>query len=383
MAKEILPSSSEISRYTDRYFVKTRETVGRFGDKKVTYAIFMRRPVCFAPRLMLEWLEAVTLERGVEITIDTRFQEGDWVGAGEPLMYLTGSFHTLVDLETLYLQRIGAACVASYNAYNMCATLPNVSFVAMDARHCAGTEMAEMMAYAASVGSESAKRKNGAIGFIGSANDSTANYFGTKAGIGTMPHAFVGYAGSTLRAAEMYNQAFPDDDLTVLVDYFGLEITDSLEVCRSFPNLARAGKVAVRLDTHGGRYLEGLDMALSYEVLDRHCPRAVREYRNESELSWLVGTGVTAAAIYHMRDALNEEGFEKVKIVASSGFGPEKCRVMASAETPIDIIGTGSYIPETWTETYATADIVAYDDDQKVKLGREFLLRGAKQKSKS
>ena len=27
--------------------------------------------------------------------IDTRFSEGDWVGAGEPLMYVTGSFMAL------------------------------------------------------------------------------------------------------------------------------------------------------------------------------------------------------------------------------------------------------------------------------------------------
>ena len=38
-------------------------------------------------------------------------------------------------------------------------------------------------------------------------------------------------------------------------------------------------------------------------------------------------------------------------------------------------IGTGSYLPELWTETYATADIVAYDGKPMVKVGREFLLR--------
>jgi nicotinate phosphoribosyltransferase len=72
---------------------------------------------------------------------------------------------------------------------------------------------------------------------------------------------------------------------------------------------------------------------------------------------------------------LNEAGFPKVKIVASSGFGPAKCRMMAAAQTPIDVIGTGSYLPELWTETYATADIVAYDEKPMVKVGREFLLR--------
>jgi len=39
--------------------------------------------------------------------------------------------------------------------------------------------------------------------------------------MGTMPHALIGYAGSTLRAAEMFHETFPGEPLTVLVDYFG------------------------------------------------------------------------------------------------------------------------------------------------------------------
>jgi nicotinate phosphoribosyltransferase len=191
-----------------------------------------------------------------------------------------------------------------------------------------------------------------------------------------MPHALIGYAGSTVRAAEMLAETFPDDALmTVLVDFFGREITDALAVCRRFPERAAAGKLAFRLDTHGGRYIEGLDIAGSYAVLERHVPRALRGYRTESELRYLVGTGVSAASIWHAREHLNAAGFPNAKIVASSGFTPAKCKTMAVAEAPIDIVGTGSYLPESWTETYATADIIAYEGKPLVKIGREFLLR--------
>jgi nicotinate phosphoribosyltransferase len=88
-----------------------------------------------------------------------------------------------------------------------------------------------------------------------------------------------------------------------------------------------------------------------------------------------VGTGVSAAAVWRMREALDEAGFAGVRIVASSGFGVGKCRVMAEARAPIDVVGTGSFIPDAWSETYATADIVAYDGVPRVKIGREFLLR--------
>jgi nicotinate phosphoribosyltransferase len=173
----------------------------------------------------------------------------------------------------------------------------------------------------------------------------------------------------------MFHESYPRENLTVLVDYFGREVTDTLAVCRRFPNLAAAGTLAIRLDTHGGRYVEGLDLVKSYDVLERHAPKAIRGYRTEAELRYLVGTGVSAAAIWQIRRALDEAGFPKVKIVASSGFVPAKCRMMAVADAPIDVIGTGSYLPEIWSETYATADIVAYDDIPMVKSGREFLLR--------
>ncbi len=364
----------DIRHRTDAYFTRTREIVEKFGDATVTYAVFLRRPVIAAPRPMLDWLDGVALARNTPFAYAIRHPEGAWVGAGEPILTVTGSFIALAETETLFLQKLGAACVAAHNAYQMCLALPRVAFLAMEARHCAGAEMQSLMAYAARVGSAAAQRE-GAKGFIGSSSDLGAHEFGAPAGLGTMPHALIGYAGSTLRAAEMFHETCPDRDLTVLTDYFGREVTDALEVCRRFPDLAAAGRLAVRLDTHGGRYLEGLDPATSYAVLERHAPGAIRRYRSDAELRHLVGTGVSAAAIWRMRDALDQAGFPRTRIVASSGFGVDKCRVMADTQAPIDVVGTGSFIPDDWHETYATADIVAYDGVPRVKVGREFLLR--------
>jgi nicotinate phosphoribosyltransferase len=365
----------DLAAHTDSYFLKTKAIVGQFGDVRATYAVFMRRPVISAPRFAVEFLETLAAARGVKFDIEINHPESTRVGAGEPILHVSGPLYHLVDLETVLLQKLGPACVAAYNAAAMCADLPRVAFLAMDARHCAGTQMAELMAYAASVGSAHARRVAGAVGFVGCAAGATAHFFGQDRGLGTMPHALIGYAGSTLRAAEMFRETFPDEPLTVLVDYFGRETSDAAEVCRRFPDLAADGRLAFRLDTPGGRYCEGLDAARSYEVLERNAPAAIRGYRSEAELRHLIGTGVTAAAIWHLREALDAAGFPRARIVASSRFGPEKCRMMAVASAPIDVIGTGSYLPEIWTETYATADIIAYDGKKMVKAGREFLLR--------
>jgi len=263
--------SSDVSAWSDKYFSNTKTIVEHFGDTEVTYAFFLRRPVLSAVRLSTLYIEEQAKKAGQTIRVEVMHEEGEWVGAGEPLFYLSGSFAFLTEHETLILQKLGSACVAAYNAYEMCQILPHVAFLAMDARHCAGREMAEIMAYGASVGSKAAQKKFEAVGFIGNATDATAHFFGREKGLGTVPHALIGYAGSTLKAASMFHACFPNEDIPILADYFGHEITDTLEVCNAFADLAHEGKIAVRLDTHGGRFLEGLDTQKSYRCTGASC----------------------------------------------------------------------------------------------------------------
>ena len=294
-------ADGSLAARTDSYFLKTKAIVEHFGDRLATYAVFMRRPVISAPRLAIDFLETEAAARGTSFQIEMDHAEGIWVGAGDPILHISGPLFHLVDLETVLLQKLGPACVAAYNAYAMCAELPKVAFLAMDARHCAGAEMAYLMAYAAAVGSAHARREAGAIGFVGCAADATASFFEQQKGAGTMPHALIGYAGSTVRAAEMFREVFSDEPITVLIDYFGRETSDAVAVARRFPELAAASRLSVRIDTPGSRYCEGLDPARSYEVLERHAPQSIRGFRSEEELRHLVGTGVSAAAIWLLR----------------------------------------------------------------------------------
>ena len=64
------PSDKEIPRWTDHYFLRTKEAAKRFGDKRVTYALFIRRPVISAPRLAIDWLQAIAAERKTRFEIE-------------------------------------------------------------------------------------------------------------------------------------------------------------------------------------------------------------------------------------------------------------------------------------------------------------------------
>jgi nicotinate phosphoribosyltransferase len=367
----------KINSQTDNYFLKTKKIISKFGDKQVTYAIFLRRPGILAIKMAVDWIKFVASKRKIKIILKSPYKEGYWFGAGEPILYITGSMKNLVDLETLYLQKIGPSCIAAANAYQMCIDLPKSSFIAMEARHCAGTDMSNMMSYAASVGSKSAKKKK-AKGFIGTSVSETSKYFNLNSGLGTMPHALVGYAGSTMEAVRMFHATFPKENIVILPDYFGKEISDSIAVCKEYGQLVKKNKVLVRLDTPSGRYIEGLDLAKSYNILEKFSPQSISEYRSEEELKHLVGPGVSAAAIWYLRSKLNDEGFNKVKIIASSGFTNNKCKAIALAISPIDVVGTGSFLPEKWSETYATADIIKYGNEKRVKVSREYLLKKLK-----
>ena len=387
---------------TDKYFTKSREVVEKFGDKTVTYGVFMRRRVVCAVEPALTLLREHYPPAATALKITRLYEEGAFVSDQKPMFTYSGSLAALLELETLALQRTGIACISAYNAYKMAMNLPKASFIDMHARHASGDDMTQLAAYGASVGSRMAKLA-GAIGFVGSSQDLTARYYGMDRGVGTMPHALIGYAGSTLRAAQMFVETHPDENLTVLIDYYGREYTDALAVCewwfgdyvRGDPRNAKK-TLSLRVDTHGDRFAEGLSYDSSVEIVCKwlHVENeyeAVRSVMGEEAFDAdtlnvvkdrvrrvLFGTGVSVAAIIQMRQRLDAAGFNSAKIVGSSGFNLFKCKMFGNARAPVDAIGTGSFIPEAFGETYATADIFIYDGEFNIKLGREKIFQGLK-----
>jgi len=384
---------------TDKYFTKSREVVEKFGDREASYGVFLRRRTICAINPAIEVLHECYPADSTPLRITRLYEEGAFVPDEKPMFTYTGSFAALLELETLILQRVGVACVSAYNAHKMAMNLSKTAFIDMHARHSTGDDMTRLAAYGASVGTRMAKLA-GAIGFIGSSQDLTAPYYGLEQGLGTMPHALIGYAGSTLRAAQMFVETHPRDNLTVLVDYYGREYSDSLEVCRWWFNEVlpkdRNGtrRLSIRLDTHGERFAEGLDFERSVEIVANwlHVPNeyeAVRYVMGEEAFDAdtlnitkdrvrrvLFGTGVSVASVIRMRQTLEAAGFGAARIVASSGFNLFKCKMFGNARAPVDVVGTGSFIPETYAETFSTADVFMYDGEFSIKVGREKLFQG-------
>jgi nicotinate phosphoribosyltransferase len=391
---DIALAAGPIAAQTDKYFTNTARIVQAAGDTEATYAVFMRRRVIAALEPVVRVIER--LAPGTKVK---RFcAEGDLVPSEKKMLEITGSMAKLSEIETLFLQKTGFPCVCANNAYEMCLAMPGSSFLDMHARHGTGPDMNILAAYGAAIGSEAAKRREPAVkGFIGSSQDLTAPFFGAPGGLGTMPHALVGYTGGdVLESLKLFARTIPEaPTLVALVDYTGQEVTDSLRCARWFyeeAKLDQQGKAfGIRLDTHGGRFAEGLDYERSVDIVG-HWLGVAGEYNIVEQVLGqrafqldpsnilvdkvrriLFGKGVSVAAIVHARQAFDGAGYKGALIVGSSGFDPQKCMVMGAARAPLDIVGTGSFLPATLTETYATADIIAYDGVRRVKVGREFL----------
>jgi nicotinate phosphoribosyltransferase len=391
---DFIKAAGDIHAQTDKYFTNTSRIVGANGDAEVTFAVFMRRRVVAALEPSIRLVKK--LVPGVKVT---RFvEEGEVVPSERKLMEITGSMQKLSECETLFLQKIGFPCVSANNAYEMCRAIPSAGFMDMHARHGSGADMNIIAAYGAMVGSEAAKRDNPSVkGFVGSSQDLTAPFFGSGGGMGTMPHALVGYTnGDVLEACKLFVKTIPEaKSVIALVDYTGEETTDALRCAKWFyeeAKLDREGKTfGIRLDTHGGRFAEGLDYEKSVDVVGQWL-KVPGEYNIVEQILGgrafqldpsnilvdkvrriLFGKGVSVANIIHARQQLDKAGYKNALIVGSSGFDPQKCQIMGAAKAPLDLVGTGSFLPATLTETYATADIIKYNGQKRVKVGREFL----------
>src|SRR5437870_3586739 len=180
---------------------------------------------------------------------------------------------------------------------------------------------------------------------IGVTTDEQASWCGGR-GIGTVPHSLISsYGGNTVLAATKFAEWAPVDiNITVLVDFENDSVRTALDVARALgPKLW-----GVRLDTS--------EMLVDRSLWD--------------ELGDFKPTGVNERLVRKVRDALDHDGFEHVKIVVSGGFTIEKIRHLEERGVPVDAYGIGSSLIRGSNDF--TADIVLTDGRPAAKVGRRF-----------
>ena len=346
------------------------------GDARVTYAVFIRRPAVSAPRLALDW--AGDRGRAPRHPVRDRpaLPRGQWVGAGEPIFYVTGSLVHLVDLETILLQKIGPACVAAYNAYTMCTDLPETAFLAMGcASLCRDRDgRDDGLCRIGRIGTAEAQVERCRIRGQRDRRDGTlflpiarARHHASCAGR---------LRGIDAAGGRNVRRCISDEPMTVLWTILAANLGHH----RSVPPVSgpcRRGYAVGATRYAGAALRRGTRSGANRTRVGTPCPAGGTRLPLPMP-SWgnLVGPGVSAAAVWHRADALDGAGFPGVKIVASSGFDPAKCKLMGRGRGADPTLSAPEAICRVCgTKHYATADIIEYDGEKRVKIGREFCSR--------
>ena len=264
--------------------------------------------------------------------------DGDEITSYEPVLRIEGDYTGFAHLETVYLGVLGRRTLITSNVVQVLEAANGKPIIFMPARHD-HHRVQTGDGYAAYI----AGKVVGAE--IGVTSDAQASWWGGR-GIGTVPHALIAsYGGNTVLAATKFIENIDSDiNVTVLVDFENDSVGTALEVARALgPQLW-----GVRLDTSG----QLVDRSLWGEMGDFD-PRGVNEQ-----------------LVRKVRDALDRDGFEHVKIVVSGGFTAERIRAFEERGVPVDSYGVGSALIRG--ENDFTADIVMTDGRPSAKVGRRY-----------
>jgi nicotinate phosphoribosyltransferase len=324
--------------YTDAYFNHVRAALLRDGrHPRVVMQVFQKQSA---------WLggmdEAIAI---LELCSDDwegltvhALHDGDRIEPWETVMTIEGDYTTFAHLETLYLGVLARRTLITSNVVRVLEAANGKQIIFMPARHD-HHRIQTGDGYAAFVAGH-------IVGAgIGVTTDEQASWWGGK-GVGTVPHSLISsYGGNSVLAATKFAEwASPDMNITVLVDFENDSVATALEVARALgPRLW-----GVRLDT-------------SESLVDRSLFAEMGDFNP---------AGVNERLVRKVRDALDRDGFEGVKIVVSGGFDVEKIKRFEAQGVPVDAYGVGSSLIRGSNDF--TADVVLTDGRRSAKFGRWF-----------
>jgi nicotinate phosphoribosyltransferase len=324
--------------YTDAYFNHARETLLADGrHPRVVMQVFQKREAYLGGMDEAIAILKLCSHDWDDLTVHA-LHDGDRIDPWETVMTIEGDYTHFAHLETLYLGTLARRTLITTNVVRVLEAANGKQIIFMPARHD-HHRIQTGDGYAAYVAGQIVGAP------VGVTTDEQASWWGGK-GVGTVPHALISaYGGNTVLAASKFAEwAPPDLNVTVLVDFENDSVRTSLEVARAL-----------------GERLWGVRLDTSEALVDRSLWEEMGDFKP---------TGVNERLVWKVREALDQNGFERVKIVASGGFDAEKIRAFEERGVPVDSYGVGSALIRG--ENDFTGDIVLTDGLPSAKVGRSF-----------
>jgi nicotinate phosphoribosyltransferase len=319
--------------YSDKYFVRAREIL--LADRhrpRVTMQVFGKQHAFLGGIDEAIAILKLCSDDWSALEVHALF-DGDEVEPWETVMLIEGPYDVFANLETLYLGVLARRTRVGTNTRRVVEAAAPKDVMFFPARHDHWLVQTGD-GYAAHI-----------AGAIGVSTDAQASWWGSE-GIGTVPHALIAaYGGNTVLATRKFAEFIgPEIRVVTLVDFENDSVRTSLEVARALD-----GRLyGVRLDT-------------SEMLVDRSVLPQMGRFRP---------TGVNPQLVWNVRRALDAEGFNDVRIIASGGFTVEKIELFEREGVPVDAYGVGSSLFQGRYDF--TADVVRIDGRPVAKVGREY-----------
>jgi nicotinate phosphoribosyltransferase len=324
--------------YTDAYFNHTRAALLADGrHPRVVMQVFQRKRAVLGGVDEAIAILKLCADDWDELNVHA-IHDGDAVRPWETIMTIEGDYTLFAHLETVYLGVLARRTLITTNVTRLLEAANGKRIIFMPARHD-HHRVQTGDGYAAHVAGALVGKE------IGMTTDAQASWWGGQ-GIGTVPHSLIAsYGGNTVLAATKFAEwASSDFNIVVLVDFENDSVRTALEVARAL-----------------GDQLWGVRLDTSSQLVDRSL---------WDELGDFDPRGVNERLVWKVRDALDGDGFERVRIVVSGGFDVDKIRRFEDAGVPVDAYGVGSSLIRG--ENDFTADIVMADGREVAKVGRRY-----------
>lgn len=323
-AKQILEQEQNFTSVTMQVFQKNEDSI-LCGMKMVTELLKQASGYFAGDKWVSKW----------ENLSVSALADGERISAWEPVMHITGPYLYFAHLESLYLGILARATIVATNTKNtvFAAGKKPVLFFADRFDYFLNQELD---GYAAKMG--------GAAGVCTQAHTSwTASVAG-----GTIPHALIAvYHGDTILATKKFSQDIKGVNVVALVDFENDTVKTALSVARAMNGTLWA----IRIDT-------------AENIIDKSLQNTKINAQNTKV------SGVNPTLVKTVRKVLDQNGFDRIKIIVSGGFNAEKIKWFEAEKTPVDIYGVGSALVHGWNDY--TADVVSVDGKPMAKAGREF-----------
>jgi len=262
--------------------------------------------------------------------------DGDEVAPFETVMTIEGDYSLFAHLETLYLGVLSRRTKVATNVKRVADVANGKPILFFSARFDHPHNQ---------TGDGYAAYKSGVLGV---STDAQTAWWGAKA-LGTIPHGLIAaYNGDTVAATikftEWAEKQKEEINVISLVDFDNDCVNTSLAVTRAL-----------------GKRLWGVRIDTSGSIVDKSLWKQMYQFDPR---------GVNPQLVRNVREALDGEGFNQIKIVASGGFNPQKIKLFEEENVPVDVYAVGSAFFEGKFDY--TADIVCLEDKACSKVGRRY-----------